>query len=154
MGWFPAGSTLRHARKEGDLTTPDTVSTHPRWEFVGYVAVDEVSQLVGRRINWGNFRGCQNPCVYTNFLKTREQRDSVEADECLTKEPRLVSGTGRGTLKNAGLPHGTGRLRQKRLRMPRERRRPGRASAKKRTRCGHPKGTGAFSSGPPTGRGS
>ena len=90
VGWFPAGSTLRHARKEGDLTTPDTVSTHPRWEFVGYVAVDEVSQLVGRRINWGNFRGCQNPCVYTNFLKTREQRDSVEADECLTKEQRLA----------------------------------------------------------------
>ena len=86
VGWFPAGSTLRYSRKEGDLTAPDTTSIRPRWEFVGYISNDENKELVGRKIVWGDFKGCQNPCIYTNFLKTRNLADAPEEDEKMTGE--------------------------------------------------------------------
>ena len=89
VGWFPAGSTLRYSRKEGDLTAPDTTSIRSRWEFVGYISNDETKELVGRKIEWGDFKGCQNPCIYTNFLKTRNLADAPEEDEKMTGEERV-----------------------------------------------------------------
>ena len=89
VGWFPAGSTLRYSRKEGDLTAPDTTSIRPRWEFVGYISNDETKELVGRKIEWGDFKGCQNPCIYTNFLKTKSLADAPEDDEKMTGEERV-----------------------------------------------------------------
>ena len=89
VGWFPAGSTLRYSRSEDDLTAPDTTSIRPRWEFVGYISNDETKELVGRKIEWGDFKGCQNPCIYTNFLKTKSLADAPEDDEKMTGEERV-----------------------------------------------------------------
>ena len=89
VGWFPSGSTLRYAKKDGDLTAPDIISLRPRWEFVGYIANDETRGLIGRKIAWGNSKGSQNPCLYTNFLKTKNQKDELEPDEKQSPEDRL-----------------------------------------------------------------
>ena len=75
--------------KEGDLTAPDTTSIRPRWEFVGYISNDETKELVGRKIEWGDFKGCQNSCIYTNFLKTKSLADAPEDDEKMTGEERV-----------------------------------------------------------------
>ena len=58
-------------------------------EFVGYISNDETKELVGRKIEWGDFKGCQNPCIYTNFLKTKSLADAPEDDEKMTGEERV-----------------------------------------------------------------
>lgn len=65
--WLPAGSTIRLHEKDEENCE--------RWEFVGTIA-DELKHLVGMRIELPS--GSQNPCIYTNSLKSKNY---TELDE-------------------------------------------------------------------------
>lgn len=67
--WLPAGSTMRYNMPEEELAG--------RYEFVGRIA-EELQNLKGKRIELPI--GLQNPCIYTNSLKSGRNVDELEEE--------------------------------------------------------------------------
>ena len=68
--WLPAGSTIRYGYPEE--------KAKGRYEFVGTIA-EEMQHLIGKRIKLPF--GLQNPCIYTNSLKSGNNIEELEQEE-------------------------------------------------------------------------